>query len=97
MAKIRPLEDRVVIKQIEAEEKTSGGIVLPDTAREKPQRGLVVSVGPGKLLENGSRAEIALKEGDEVLFGKYAGTELKVDGEEVKILRESDILAKVTK
>lgn len=97
MAKIRPLEDRVVIKQIEAEEKTSGGIVLPDTAREKPQRGRVLAVGPGKLLDNGSRAEIALKEGDEVLFGKYAGTEIKVDGEEIKILRESDILAKITK
>jgi len=95
MAKIRPLEDRVVIKQIEAEEKTAGGIVLPDTAKEKPQRGKVLSVGPGKLLDNGSRAEIGLKEGDEVLFGKYSGTDLKVDGEEVKILRETDILAKI--
>ncbi len=95
MAKIRPLEDRVVIKQIEAEEKTSGGIVLPDTAKEKPQRGKVVSVGPGKLLDNGTRAEIGLKEGDEVLFGKYSGTDLKVDGDEVKILRETDILAKI--
>ena len=95
MAKIRPLEDRVVIKQIEAEEKTSGGIVLPDTAKEKPQRGKVLSVGPGKLLDNGTRAEIALKEGDEVLFGKYSGTDLKVDGDEVKILRETDILAKI--
>ena len=95
MAKIRPLEDRVVIKQIEAEEKTAGGIVLPDTAKEKPQRGKVVSVGPGKLLDNGTRAEIALKEGDEVLFGKYSGTDLKVDGDEVKILRETDILAKI--
>jgi chaperonin GroES len=97
MATIRPLEDRVVIKQIEAEEKTSGGIVLPDTAREKPQRGKVVSVGPGRLLDSGARAEIGLKAGDEVLFGKYAGTEIKVDGEEVKILRESDILAKISK
>jgi len=95
MAKIRPLEDRVVIQQIEAEEKTAGGIVLPDTAKEKPQRGKVLSVGPGKLLDNGSRAEIGLKEGDEVLFGKYSGTDLKVDGEEVKILRETDILAKI--
>ncbi|WP_152050176.1 co-chaperone GroES [Tautonia marina] len=92
---IRPLDDRIVIKEIEAEEKTSGGIVLPDTAREKPQRGRVVAVGPGKLLDNGSRAEIGLKEGDEVLFGKYAGTEIKVDGEEIKILRESDVLAKI--
>ncbi|WP_169976620.1 co-chaperone GroES [Tautonia rosea] len=92
---IRPLDDRIVIKEIEAEEKTSGGIVLPDTAREKPQRGRVVAVGPGKLLDNGNRAEIGLKEGDEVLFGKYAGTEIKVDGEEIKILRESDVLAKI--
>jgi chaperonin GroES len=92
---IRPLDDRIVIKEIEAEEKTSGGIVLPDTAREKPQRGRVVAVGPGKLLDNGNRSEIGLKEGDEVLFGKYAGTEIKVDGEEIKILRESDVLAKI--
>ncbi len=95
--KIRPLDDRVVIQQIEAEEKTAGGIVLPDTAKEKPQRGKVLAVGPGKLLDNGSRAEIDLKEGDEVLFGKYSGTDVKVDGEEVKILRESDILAKIVK
>ncbi len=97
MAKIRPLEDRVVIQQIEAEEKTSGGIVLPDTAKEKPQRGKVISVGPGRLLDNGERAAIGLVEGDEVLFGKYSGTEIKVDGEEIKILRETDILAKVVK
>ena len=95
--KIRPLEDRVVIQQIEAEEKTAGGIVLPDTAKEKPQRGRVLAVGPGKLLDNGARAEIDLKAGDEVLFGKYSGTEIKVDGEEIKILRESDILAKIVK
>lgn len=92
---IRPLEDRVVIKEIEAEEKTAGGIVLPDTAKEKPQRGKVVAVGPGKLLDSGERAAIGVKEGDEVIFGKYSGTEIKVDGEEIKILRESDILAKV--
>ena len=97
MAKIRPLEDRVVIQQIEAEEKTSGGIVLPDTAKEKPQRGKVISVGPGRMLDSGDRAAIALAEGDEVLFGKYSGTEIKVDGEEIKILRESDILAKILK
>jgi chaperonin GroES len=96
-SKIRPLEDRVVIQQIEAEEKTAGGIVLPDTAKEKPQRGRVLSVGPGKLLDSGERAEIGVKEGDEVLFGKYSGTEIKVDGEEIKILRESDILAKIVK
>ena len=92
---IRPLEDRVVIKEIEAEEKTSGGIVLPDTAKEKPQRGKVVAVGPGKMLDSGERAAIGVKEGDEVIFGKYSGTEIKVDGEEIKILRESDIFAKV--
>jgi len=97
MAKIRPLEDRVVIQQIEAEEKTSGGIVLPDTAKEKPQRGKVISVGPGRLLDSGERAAIGVIEGDEVLFGKYSGTEIKVDGEEIKILRESDILAKILK
>ncbi|GIW87605.1 MAG: 10 kDa chaperonin 1 [Isosphaeraceae bacterium] len=95
--KVRPLEDRVVIEQIEAEEKTAGGIVLPDTAKEKPQRGKVLAVGPGRLLDNGSRAEINLKEGDEVLFGKYSGTDIKVDGHEIKILRESDILAKIIK
>src|SRR5580704_3034182 len=95
--KIRPLEDRVVIQQIEAEEKTAGGIVLPDTAKEKPQRGKVLSVGPGKMLDSGERASIGVKEGDEVLFGKYAGTDIKVDGEEIKILRETDILAKIVK
>jgi chaperonin GroES len=97
MPKIRPLEDRVVIQQIEAEEKTAGGIVLPDTAKEKPQRGKVIAVGPGKMLDSGERASIGVKEGDEVLFGKYAGTDIKVDGEEIKILRESDILAKILK
>src|SRR5207244_9618661 len=97
MAKIRPLEDRVVIKQIEAEEKTSGGIVLPDTAKEKPQRGKVLAVGPGKLLDSGERAAIGVAEGDEVLFGKYSGTEIKLDGEEIKILGESDILCKLVK
>ena len=93
--KIRPLEDRVVVKQIEAEEKTAGGIVLPDTAKEKPQRGKVLAVGPGKMLDSGERSPIALREGDEVLFGKYSGTDIKVDGDEVKILRETDILAKI--
>lgn len=97
MSKIRPLEDRVVISQIEAEEKTAGGIVLPDTAKEKPQRGLVIAVGPGKLLDSGELAAIGVVEGDEVLFGKYAGTDIKVDGKEVKILRETDILAKILK
>ena len=94
---IRPLDDRVVIEQIEAEATTASGIVLPDTAKEKPQRGRVLAVGPGKLLDSGERAPIGVVEGDEVLFGKYSGTEIKVDGEEIKILRESDILAKIVK
>ena len=93
--KLRPLDDRVVVKPLDAEEKTAGGIVLPDTAKEKPQRGKVTSVGPGKLLDDGTRAALAVSIGDEVLFGKYSGNEVKVDNVEYKILRESDILAKV--
>lgn len=95
--KIRPLDDRVVVQPSEAEEKTAGGIVLPDTAKEKPQRGTVIAVGPGKLLDNGKRGELSVAVGDEVIYGKYSGTEIEIDGEEVKILRESDILAKVIK
>ncbi len=94
-AKLRPLEDRVVIEPLEAEEVTAGGIVLPDTAREKPQRGRVVAVGPGKLLDNGQRGALSISVGDEVIFAKWGGMEIEVEGEEVKILRESDILAKV--
>src|SRR5947208_15697747 len=97
MAKIRPLEDRVVIQQIEAEEKTAGGIVLPDTAKEKPQRGRVLAVGPGKLLDSGERSAIGVVEGDEVLFGKYSGTEIKLEGEEMKILAEPANRAKMCK
>ena len=93
--KLRPLDDRVVVEPLEAEEMTAGGIVLPDTAKEKPQRGKVVAVGPGKLLDSGKRGELSVTVGDEVIYGKYAGTDIEVDGEEVKILRESDILAKV--
>jgi len=93
--KIRPLEDRVVVEPMEAEERTAGGIVLPDTAKEKPQRGKILAVGPGKLLDSGERAAMSVAVGDEVIFGKYGGSEIEVDGEEVKILRESDILAKV--
>ncbi len=92
---IRPLDDRIVVEPLEAEETTSGGIVLPDNAREKPQRGTVVAVGPGKLLDSGERGKIAVTIGDQVIYGKYGGTEIEVDGVEVKILRESDILAKV--
>ena len=93
--KIRPLDDRVVVEPIEAEEMTSGGIVLPDTAKERPQRGTVVAIGPGKLLDTGQRGELSVAVGDEVIYGKYGGTDIEVNGEEVKILRESDILAKV--
>ena len=93
--KIRPLDDRVVVEPIAAEETTAGGIVLPDTAKEKPQRGTVVAVGPGKLLENGKRGELSVAVGDQVIYGKYGGSDIEVDGDEVKILLESDILAKV--
>jgi chaperonin GroES len=92
---LQPLDDRIVIKRLEAEEKTAGGIVLPDTAKEKPQKGEVIAAGPGKLLENGKRAAMEVKVGDAVLFGKYSGTEVKVAGEECLILRESDLLAKL--
>jgi chaperonin GroES len=92
---LEPLEDRVVVRRLEAEERTAGGIVLPDTAKEKPQRGEIVATGPGKLLDNGKRAAMEVKAGDTVLFGKYSGTEVKVQGEELIIMRESDILAKL--
>jgi chaperonin GroES len=93
--KLRPLDDRVVVQPVEAEERTAGGIVLPDSAKEKPQRGKVIAVGGGKLLENGKRGELSVSIGDEVIYGKYGGTDIEVNGEDVKILRESDILAKV--
>ena len=93
--KIRPLDDRVVVQPMESEERTAGGIVLPDSAKEKPQRGTVVAVGAGKLLESGKRGELSVQVGDHVIYGKYGGTDIEVNGEEVKILRESDILAKV--
>ena len=92
---IRPLDDRVVVEPLEAEETTAGGIVLPDTAKEKPQRGTVVAIGAGKLLDSGERGEMSVAVGDEVIYGKYGGTDIEVDGTEVKILREGDILAKV--
>ena len=91
--KIRPIGDKVVVKRIEADEMTAGGIVLPDSAKEKPKRGEVVSVGDGKLLSSGERAEMQVKKGNEVLFTSYAGTEVKIDGEEFLIMDESDILA----
>jgi chaperonin GroES len=95
--KLRPLDDRVVVEPIESEEKTAGGIVLPDTAKEKPQRGTVVAVGPGRLLDSGKRGELSVSVGDEVIYGKYGGSDIKIEGDEVKVLRESDILAKVVK
>ncbi len=93
--KIRPLDDRVVVKPLDAEETTPGGIVLPDTAQEKPQSGEIVATGPGKLMDNGDRAGLSVKVGDHVIYGKYSGTEIKVEGDELKILRESDILGKL--
>ena len=93
--KLNPLDDRVVVEPLGAAETTAGGIVLPDAAQEKPQRGTVAAVGPGRLLESGERAAVGVVVGDEVLFGKFGGTDIEVDGREVKILRESDILAKV--
>lgn len=95
--KLRPLDDRVVVEPIESEEKTAGGIVLPDTAKEKPQRGTVLAVGPGRLLDSGKRGELSVSVGDEVIYGKYGGSDIKINGDEVKVLRESDILAKVVK
>lgn len=94
---LKPLDDRVIVKPAESESKTAGGIVLPDNAKEKQQKGKVVAVGPGKLLDSGDRAALAVAVGDEVLFGKYAGNEVKVEGEDLKIMRESDILAKVVR
>ena len=90
--KVRPLDDRVVVKPLDAEEKTAGGIVLPDTAKEKPQKGTVLAVGPGKLLDSGKRIEVAVKKGDVVLYGKYSGSDIKVEGDELKILHETDLL-----
>lgn len=91
--KIRPLHDRVIVKRIKEEETTKGGIIIPDTAKEKPSEGKVIAVGNGKLLENGTLKALEVKAGDKVLFGKYAGTEVKVDGEEHLIMREDDIIA----
>jgi chaperonin GroES len=93
MAKVKPLGDRVLVKRIEAEEKTTGGIVLPDTAKEKPKEGKIVAVGEGKTLESGKRSELQVKVGDRVLFSSYAGTEVKIDGDDYLIMREEDILA----
>ncbi len=91
--KVKPLQDRILVKRIEEEEKTKGGIIIPDAAKEKPQEGKVVAVGDGKILESGQKAPLTVKPGDKILFGKYSGTEIKVDGEEHLILREDDVLA----
>jgi len=93
--KVVPLNDKIVVKRLEAEEKTAGGIVLPDTAKEKPKQGKVLSLGDGKMLENGKRAAFQVKEGDRVLFTSYAGNEVDVDGDELLIMTEEDILAVV--
>ena len=90
--KFRPLHDRVVVKRIEAEEKTAGGIIIPDTAKEKPQEGEVVAVGPGARNDSGQLVELSVKAGDRVLFGKWSGTEVRIDGEDLLIMKESDIL-----
>ena len=91
--KLKPLNDRVLVKRLESEEKTAGGLFIPDTAKEKPPKGQVVAVGPGKVGDNGERTPLAVKAGDEVLFNKYAGTEVKLDGVDHLVMREEDILA----
>lgn len=93
--KIRPLADKVIVQRLEAESVTAGGIVLPESAKEKPQRGKVMSVGDGRLLEDGSRSKMQLKKGDQVLFTSYAGTDIKVDGKEYLIMDESDVMATI--
>ncbi|MEL5848361.1 MAG: co-chaperone GroES [Candidatus Igneacidithiobacillus chanchocoensis] len=95
--KLRPLHDRVVIRRLEEEQKTAGGIIIPDTAKEKPVRGEVISVGKGKITEDGKVRSLDVKAGDHVLFAKYAGTEIKVEGEELLVMREDDIMAVIEK
>ena len=96
-SKFRPLHDRVVVKRLSAEEKTKGGIIIPDTAKEKPQEGEVIAVGNGKVLDNGTKVPLDVKAGDKILFGKYSGTDIKVDGVEHLILREEDVLGVIEK
>jgi len=91
--KVKPLQDRVIVKRVEEEEKTTGGIIIPDTAKEKPQEGKVISVGAGKVNDKGERIALEVKAGDRVLFGKYSGNEINIDGEEHLIMREDDIIA----
>ena len=94
--KFKPLHDRVVVKRLESDEKTSGGIIIPDTAKEKPSQGEVVSVGPGERDDNGNRVTLDVKKGDKILFGKWSGTEVNVNGEELLIMKESDIMGIIT-
>ncbi|HEV3385176.1 MAG TPA: co-chaperone GroES [Gemmata sp.] len=94
---LKPLDDRVVVEPTEAEEKTAGGILLPDTAKQKPQQGKIVAVGPGKMSDEGNLIALAVKVGDIVLYGKYSGSDVEVNGKELKILRETDLLAKLAK
>ena len=91
--KLNPLADRIVIRPLDAEEKTAGGIIIPDNAKEKPQKGEVVAVGPGKVADTGKKIDMELKKGDKVLYGKYSGTEVTVDGQDYLIMRETDVLA----
>lgn len=90
---VKPLSDRIIIRPLEADEKTAGGIIIPDNAKEKPQKGEVVAVGAGKIADNGQKIEMALKSGDKVLYGKYSGTEVSIDGADYLIMRETDVLA----
>ncbi len=90
---VKPMEDRVLLKPMDAEQKTSGGIIIPDNAKEKPQKGEVIAVGPGKISDKGAKIEMSLKKGDKILYGKYSGTEITIDGKEYLIVRESDVLA----
>jgi chaperonin GroES len=90
---VKPMEDRIVVKPMDAEQKTAGGIIIPDNAKEKPQKGEVVAVGPGKVNDKGQKIEMTLKKGDKILYGKYSGTEITIDGKEYLIVRESDVLA----
>ena len=93
MSKVRPLHDRLLVRRIEEEETVKGGIIIPDTAKEKPQEGEVIAAGNGKILDNGTKIELYVKAGDKILFGKYSGTDIKIDGEEYLILREDEVLA----
>jgi len=90
---MQPLSDKIIVKRLEAEEKTKGGIVIPDTAKEKPKEGKVIAVGPGRIMEDGKRSQVQVKKGDRILFTSYAGTEIKIDGEEYLVMSEDDVLA----